>query len=131
MVRFIDAPENIRDASVRLVTFAVRAPTMYPARVSRAEDPVHEQWRRQAEAGLADAVDHLTSMSLDRYQIEAQVAAGRSWAEAMEAISWQDGDVLVVGSSSTHRLAQVFLGSSATKIVRLSPVPVIVVPAVR
>jgi nucleotide-binding universal stress UspA family protein len=119
------------DASVRLVTFAVRAPTMYPARVSRAEDPVHEQWRRQAEQGLAEAVEHLTSLSLDRHQIEAHVAAGRSWAEAMEAIDWREGDILVVGSSSTHRLAQVFLGSSAAKIVRLSPVPVIVVPADR
>ena len=119
------------DTSVRLVTFAVRAPTMYPARVSRAEDPVHQQWRRQAAQGLAEAVEHLTSMSLDRYQIEAHVAAGRSWAEAMEAVAWGEGDVLVVGSSSTHRLAQVFLGSSATKIVRVSPVPVIVVPAAR
>lgn len=119
------------DASVRLVTVAVRSPTMYPARVSRAEDPVHEQWRRQAEQGLGDAVEHLRSMSLDRSQIQAHVAAGRSWAEAMGAVEWQDGDVLVVGSSSTHRLAQVFLGSSATKIVRLAPVPVIVVPAAR
>ena len=39
------------------------------------------------------------------------------------------GDVLVVGSSSTSSLLQrVFLGSSAAKIVRNSPVPVLVVP---
>ena len=39
------------------------------------------------------------------------------------------GDVLVVGSSSGGVLARVFLGSNATRVVRHSPVPVIVVPA--
>jgi len=34
----------------------------------------------------------------------------------------------VVGSSSTHRLAQVFLGSSAAKILHNATVPVVVVP---
>lgn len=119
------------DASIRLVTFAVRAPSMYPPRIARAEDQVHEQWQRQAERGLAEAAEHLTSLGFARDRIDTEVAGGRSWAAAMEAVEWQDGDVLVVGSSSTHRLAQVFLGSSAAKIVRLSPVPVIVVPAVR
>jgi len=36
--------------------------------------------------------------------------------------------VLVVGSSSIGPVARVFLGSRATKIVRHSPVPVVVVP---
>jgi nucleotide-binding universal stress UspA family protein len=39
-----------------------------------------------------------------------------------------DGDVLVVGSSALGPLAQVFLGSRAAKVVRHSPVPVVVVP---
>jgi nucleotide-binding universal stress UspA family protein len=55
------------------------------------------------------------------------VAEGRSWGGAMDALDWGRGDLLVVGSSSTHRLSQVFLGSSAAKVVRHSPVPVIVV----
>ena len=38
------------------------------------------------------------------------------------------GDVLVVGSSSIGPVARVFLGSRAAKIVRHSPVPVVVVP---
>jgi nucleotide-binding universal stress UspA family protein len=36
--------------------------------------------------------------------------------------------VLVVGSSSIGPIARVFLGSRASRIVRHSPVPVIVVP---
>ena len=47
----------------------------------------------------------------------------------MDRLDWNRGDVLVVGSSSSsHLLTRVFLGSSAAKIVRNSPVPVIVVP---
>lgn len=38
------------------------------------------------------------------------------------------GEVLVVGSSATHRLSRVFLGSGASKILRHSPVPTVVVP---
>jgi hypothetical protein len=36
--------------------------------------------------------------------------------------------MLVVGSSRLGPVAKVFLGSSATKIIRSSPVPVLVVP---
>ena len=53
---------------------------------------------------------------------------GESWEEALEDVEWEDGEVLVVGSSSIGPLARVFLGSRASQIVRHSPVPVIVVP---
>ena len=56
------------------------------------------------------------------------VGYGQSWDEALEDVDWQDGDVLVVGSSSIGPVARVFLGSRASKIVRHSPVPVVVVP---
>ena len=46
----------------------------------------------------------------------------------MEDVDWADGDVLVVGSSSLGPIARVFLGSRAAKIVRHSPVPVVIVP---
>ena len=47
----------------------------------------------------------------------------------MDDLEWEPGEVLVVGSSRVGRLARVFLGSRAIKIVRYSPVPVVVVPA--
>ena len=56
------------------------------------------------------------------------MATGRSWSEALEALPWEKGDVLVLGSSSASLMSRLFLGSNATKIVRHSPVPVIVVP---
>ena len=63
-----------------------------------------------------------------RDEVETVLARGATWVEALDSVEWHSGDVLVVGSSSTHLLTQVFLGSSAAKIVRASPVPVVVVP---
>jgi nucleotide-binding universal stress UspA family protein len=51
-----------------------------------------------------------------------------TWTEALEDATWMDGDVLVVGSSMTGPAARVFLGSRASKILRHSPVPVVLVP---
>jgi nucleotide-binding universal stress UspA family protein len=61
-------------------------------------------------------------------KLEAVIGYGHSWEEALADVEWDDGDVLVVGSSSSGPVAQVFLGSRAAKIVRNSPVPVVLVP---
>ncbi len=58
----------------------------------------------------------------------AVVGHGSSWEEAIDDVEWRDGDVLVVGSSSAAPAARVFLGSRASRIIRHSPVPVLVVP---
>lgn len=113
-------------ASLRIVTFAVRSRTMYPPRVSGAEDMVHRTWVETAVAEQARARAHVRERGTG--DPETAVAVGRSWGVAMDSLDWDRGDVLVVGSSSTHRLSRVFLGSSASKILRHSPVPVIVVP---
>ena len=56
------------------------------------------------------------------------IGRGTGWGEAIDDVGWDEGDVLVVGSSDLGPVAQVFLGSRATKILRHSPVPVFVVP---
>ena len=115
-------------ASLRIVTFAIRPRTMVSARVSIDDRLVFQQWKDQARAGLAEASAHLASTGFDGALVETVLAEGRSWGGAIDDVEWARGDVLVVGSSSTHRLGQVFLGSSAAKILRNSAVPVIVVP---
>jgi nucleotide-binding universal stress UspA family protein len=61
-------------------------------------------------------------------KLDTVIGYGQTWDEALEDVDWQDGDVLVVGSSSVGPIARVFLGSRASKLVRYSPVPVVVVP---
>ncbi|KAB7739553.1 universal stress protein [Nostocoides sp. F2B08] len=117
------------DASLRLVTFAVRSRPMRPTLVSGSEEMVHTQWVRQAAAEQAEALEHLRSLGFAEERVSSIVAVGASWGGAMDRLEWNRDDVLVVGSSSSSTLlSRVFLGSSAAKIVRNSPVPVIVVP---
>lgn len=115
-------------ARLRLVTFAVRGGTMYPPEVGlHAEDKVMQAWREDAHRIVEASLAGLHADLVDRPQLH--VAEARSWAEALDEPGWDDGDVLVVGSSASQPLlSRVFLGSTATRIIRHSPVPVVVVP---
>jgi nucleotide-binding universal stress UspA family protein len=116
-------------ARLRVVTFMV-APhrRVVTSSVPNAEAQVLQRWRTQVEQSHAEALGYLNSQGFSGDDLELCLADGADWADAIGAVRWVDGDVLVVGSSATHRLAQVFLGSSASKIVRNSPVPVVAVP---
>jgi nucleotide-binding universal stress UspA family protein len=116
-------------AQLRVVTFLV-SPSKRPvtSAVTHAETQVIDLWAVQAASAQAEAADHLKSMGLSGDQVQLHLAEGADWSAAVTAVDWTDGDVLVLGSSSTYRLAQVFLGSSASKIVRHAPVPVVIVP---
>jgi nucleotide-binding universal stress UspA family protein len=103
---------------------------MYPPEVSlTSEDDVMAAYVAQSTTAQEEAVAALRAAGLAPEQTSTVVATGRYWAEALEDLDWETGEVLVVGSSAGGVLARVFLGSSATKIVRHSPVPVVVVPA--
>lgn len=113
------------EARLRVVTFAVRGRTMYPPEVGlHAEDTVVAAWREQAAAFLAEAVG-----GLDEVPEETRIVDGPDWPSALSDAGWSGGDVLVVGSSRMGPIARVFLGSTATHIVRHSPVPVVLLPA--
>ncbi len=56
------------------------------------------------------------------------VAQGRSIEEAVDRLDWEDGEVLLIGSSRLARNRSIFLGSTANRILRALPVPMIVVP---
>jgi nucleotide-binding universal stress UspA family protein len=98
---------------------------MYPSQVGYdAERLVAEQWRAQAEEAQNRALATLS----DNVTVEAGVVSGRNWEEALDSLPWEKGEVLVVGSSRLGPVKRVFLGSNSTKIVRSSPVPVVVIP---
>jgi nucleotide-binding universal stress UspA family protein len=94
-------------APLRVASFAVAV------HASGAADLV-ERWVRELETAASGA--------------PTVVGRGANWEEAIDDVQWSDGDVLVVGSSSAAPPARVFLGSRASRIIRHSPVPVLVVP---
>lgn len=115
--------------SLRVASFAVQARPPYTSGVGReAAGSLRSEWVEAVRAAVSETLAHVERLPLVPHELEAVVGSGETWEQALEDIEWDDGDVLVVGSSSAGRIARVFLGSKATKIVRHSPVPVIVVP---
>jgi len=111
---------------IRLVTFVPEQAAMLPsASGQRMEHVVSEEWAAQVQGSLDEFV---AGWSGPGPAPEALPARGAGWAGAMAAAPWVPGDVLVVGSSRLGPPSRVFLGSTATKILRVSPVPVLVVP---
>ena len=69
-----------------------------------------------------------------RWNVRLTVQAGSTttgtgWVESVSSIDWQRDELLAIGSSATGPIARVFLGSRAGKLIRASPVPVVVLPA--
>lgn len=113
------------DVPVRVITFAVRGKTMYPPEVGLdAEDAILSAWATQAR----DILEGLRSDGIVGEDVALQVVTGHSWREALQNTDWQDGEMLALGTSPRGDIRRVFLGARSGKIIRHSPVPVMVLP---
>lgn len=120
-VRWAAALTRSIDVGLRVASFGVRTPTMFPPEVGfDVEAEVSAQWQDQM-------LDAQRALALGP-EVETVAPVGTSWADAMDRLDWQPNELLIVGSSSAGVLRAVFLGARATKLVRHSPVPVLVVP---
>lgn len=103
-------------AELRVASFAVRAHAPYTSGVgAEGQGGVLDEWEDEIRAAVPDG-------------LEVVIGHGADWEDAIEEVEWEEGDVLVVGSSSIGPVAQLFLGSRAAKIIRHAPVPVVMVP---
>jgi nucleotide-binding universal stress UspA family protein len=110
---------------MRVITFAVRGRTMYPPETGlHAEDSILASWASNAREALAK----LKTDGLVGDDVVLQVVTGNGWDQALDAAEWHDGELLAIGTSPQGAIARVFLGSKGAKIVRHSPVPVLVLP---
>lgn len=103
---------------------------MYPPEVGlRVEDDVAAELAVGLTEALTAAMDDAVAVGLSAEQVTTELAMAGSWREALDEVHWQDGEVLTIGSSGPlGPIARVFLGSRATKIIRHSPVPILVLP---
>ena len=116
-------------ASLRIASFAVWSRPAYTTRLGTdSEDLVLREWITDLEKSANAALEQVEELAKVPRQVETVVGHGESWEEAIDDVGWDDDDVLVVGSSAVGPIAQVFLGSRGAKILRSSPVPVVVVP---
>jgi nucleotide-binding universal stress UspA family protein len=110
---------------LRVITFAVRGRTMYPPEVGlHAEDSILAAWEEQAR----EMLDQLRTDGVVDKDVQLQVVSGNGWDQALDDADWEDGEILALGTSPRGDVARVFLGSRGTKILRVSPVPVLVLP---
>ena len=114
-------------ASLRVACFAVRPLSAATGSIEpEVEDLVVQEWATNLEGNIRQAFGSNDTGSVAT-RVDFVVGQGGSWAEALAAVPWGDGEVLAVGTSSSA-ISRFFLGSHASKIVRNSPVPVFLMP---
>lgn len=122
--RCSDLAERYR-VPLRVITFAARGRTMYPPEVGlHAEAAVLEAWASQAR----EMMEKLRTDGVVGEDVALQVVTGNGWQQALDMTDWEDGEILALGTSPRGDIARVFLGSHSGKIIRHSPVPVLVLP---
>lgn len=115
-------------ARLRVASFTVRPVTMFSGSIeTAAEDLVVEQWARSTRERIAAQLETIRSDLVGR-DTDVVIGAGATWRDAVEAVEWGAGDILVLGSGAAGPVAQVFLGSAAAKILRHAPVPTLIMP---
>lgn len=116
---------------MRIASFTVRPLNAFGGSVEpSAERLVVGQWvQRNMDAALKQL--KAARKKVDIPKLDVVVGAGSDWTEAIGGVTWEAGDLLVLGSGAAGPMSQVFLGSVASKILRHSPVPVMIVPRER
>ena len=111
---------------VRVLTFAVRGKTMYPPEVGLdAEDSILDAWASQAR----EILENLKTDGIVGKDVVLEVVTGSTWARGAGRgglAGRRDPGIGHVDRAATS--ARVFLGSRSGKIIRHSPVPVLVLP---
>ncbi|WP_439593516.1 universal stress protein [Microbacterium sp.] len=109
-------------AELRLLSLvSVDLPASVDTGVIRIAGEAHtERVLAQAKDGLPDHID-----------ADVVSAAGESIEDAVAHLSWEPGELAIVGSSRLASPRRLFLGSTAAKMLHELPVPMIVVPRTR
>lgn len=109
---------------VELVTFGRIPEPMYPPEIGfDAEADLFRAWQHEALVTLRAAAP---AAGLDPARVA--LGTGSDWKAAVGNLPWAATDVLALGSHAGGPVRRVFLGSTATRIMRHSPVPVLIFP---
>lgn len=83
---------------------------------------------RLAAVGGSAVEGSASAGKADVQEPDIVVAQGRTIEEAVDRLDWEDGEILLIGSSRLAQHRATFLGTTANRILRALPVPMIVVP---
>ncbi|MBC2642857.1 MULTISPECIES: universal stress protein [unclassified Rhodococcus (in: high G+C Gram-positive bacteria)] len=84
--------------------------------------------RDRAVAHAQTTLEESKSALPEDFPVSVTIADDSSVESAVRKLEWQDGDLVMVGSSRLAQPHRLFLGSTAAKMLRVLPVPMVVVP---
>ncbi|NGP06424.1 universal stress protein [Rhodococcus sp. 14C212] len=119
----VRACEHMR-TPLRLVSLVA----LDPHGLGRDARKSHELALESARAHARTLLDTARAELPGDYPVRSLVADGDTVESAVAKLEWHDGDVVMVGSSRLAQPHRLFLGSTAAKMLRVVPVPMIVVP---
>lgn len=94
--------------------------------------PGHRQSDRaaleEARSHSAKVLDEARSRLSGTVEVSSMVVLGDTVEAAVSSLDWRPGDVIMVGSSRLAAPRRLFLGSTASRMLRVLDVPMVVVP---
>lgn len=131
-IRSVTCAVGDRPGAARLLDTAVRASraTGAPLRLVSlvALDKHGEQDIAAAREHAHATLESVQAALPEGADVTAVVADGATVEEAVEGLDWQDGDLLMLGSSRLAPPRRLFIGSTAARILRVLQVPMVVTP---
>ncbi len=87
-------------------------------------DQIADEARKKLEAAFA-----LARAKAGHSKLETLLASGTPWEEILRIAEERGCDLIVMGTHGRGAFSHAMLGSIAERVVRFSPVPVLIVPA--
>ncbi|WP_309133060.1 universal stress protein [Brevibacterium sp.] len=113
----------------RIASFAPKSRVLSAAGIGlEVEASFIAEWKETVSRDTSEILREVEALPTRPETIDVEFGTGPSWAAALRDMSWEDPEVMMLGSSGLGTLKRVALGSHAVKILQNSPVPVIVVP---
>lgn len=110
------------------VTPPMQYTTMYTGPVSLPAGVLDEIHGKARETSMA-ALQHLAQTYCTGIQVEHAVGPGQTAQTVLEEAERQKADLIIMAASGRSRVARFFVGSTADRVIRESPCPVLVIPA--
>jgi nucleotide-binding universal stress UspA family protein len=131
-IRSVTCAIGDRPGAARLLETAVRASaaTAAPLRLVSlvALDKHGEQGVEAAREHAHATLESVRAALPEDAPVTAVVAYGATIETAVEWLDWEDGDLLMLGSSRLAPPRRLFIGSTAARILRVLHVPIVVTP---
>lgn len=128
---------GVREGDENMLRFAIQAagewrvPLRLVSLVAVGEGGSEErqqEWAELARLHLASIAEKAAEELPDDCPVSTVVGHGHTMVDAISALNVAESEVVIVGSSRLAQPQKLFLGRTATKIMRILPAPVIVVP---